>query len=197
VLIYCDITKEVNKLGTFKAAYIMPPNDDNKYEWVHSAHASIWTLEAINDFCLFSCDLYSKDKMKLLEEKWKYHLEREIPGGIADMTALYLFTKQYEHEILNLARVAGNSAFDNNINDSENEFLNEYETKNNIKKITWEGRYPYCYNTLLSQRIRFNSIHFQGQAKSLMPSYYRGKNFKLKNLQWELKKIKRKIINSF
>jgi len=43
-----------------------------------------------------------------------------------------------------------------------------------IKTILWKDGVPYGIEVRTGERIRFNSLHFQGKAKQLMCQFYTG-----------------------
>ncbi|MBI3583561.1 MAG: hypothetical protein HY096_06370 [Nitrospinae bacterium] len=179
LMIYCDISEQNKRFEDYIVSYCYPNYQDN-YRWSASAHNSFWTSDAINSFCSFIFEIYTTDKVKILEDKWNYHISNKIPGGICDMTLLYLFAKGSDNKICNLLKVMGGSVYDDNINCSENYFRNEYQIKNNKKEIVWEDNHPYCYNTNLNRKIKFLTLHFQGSAKQVIHRGYRGNDYGVK-----------------
>ena len=108
VMIYDNLTAVYSFYKEFDAAYTMTEYQEN-YRWSASACCSFWKRETINRFCDFILDLYSTSKIEKLKQKWNYHQQNNIPGGICDMTLLYLFTK--EINFYPLSKVVNNFNF--------------------------------------------------------------------------------------
>jgi hypothetical protein len=140
----------------------------SNYRWSAAGHVSYWTELGLARFCDLIDHIYTH-RLDKLEEKWNWHQRTKTPGGICDMTLLWLFSR--ENEIPILTRVRDDTTFDENINISENHLPNEYRMHEGYKEITWRGHQPYGYNLVLRKPIRFNALHFQGTAKELMKSH--------------------------
>jgi hypothetical protein len=193
VLLYCNVTEIEKTLGNYTAAFTIPEYQP-EYRISASSHVSFWTRKGINDFCYFSLELYKPENIKVLKEKWEYHIKNKIPGGICDMTAAYLFYKENKDNIINLISVRNGETFDYNISSPQNFQLDEYLTKDEIKKIIWKNGIPYCYNKILNKNIRFYSFHFQGEKKNLMEYFYY-KNSILFNTKKHIKYFIKSLIN--
>src|SRR6185312_5570076 len=90
VMIYDDLGVVYQQYKDYDAVYTLPQNQDD-YRWVASACCSYWKKQTINEFCEFIIESYTGKGKELLDEKWKYHVDNNIAGGICDMTLLYLF----------------------------------------------------------------------------------------------------------
>jgi hypothetical protein len=182
VMIYCDIDREETKLGSYSAAYCIPARQTD-HRWGASAHVSFWSRETLGKFCSFMLDSYTNPIRKAaLETKWKYHCAENRAGGVCDMTLLYLFA--LEHDIINLSEIRGESSFDHNINQAENEYDDEYEMAQGIKNIRWEHGHPYGFNVRASRWVRFNTLHFQGTpAKAIIRQCLKGPRWFAVSLQ--------------
>lgn len=173
VMLYCN----VEELGAELAAYSIACNwayTQWEYRWSVSAHVSYWTLESLTEFCEYIQRVYTTPKLLAkLQEKWGWHQREGKTGGICDMTLLWLFC--VGKKVINLARVRDNAVFDDNINAPENWLPNEYQMKAGIKEVIWRQNQPYGFNLELGKWIRFNALHFQGDAKKLLSSYAKEK----------------------
>lgn len=159
VMIYDSLSDIYNThYSNYEVCYTMPADQEN-FRWTASACCSFWTIKSIKAFVDFIFYCYDVTGIKKLEEKWNYHMKNGIPGGVCDMTLLYLF-----HDKLNfcsLSSVSGNITFDQNFIDGENYYRNEYATEYavdfdlNIKKLSWENNQPYANNLKLNKKIRF------------------------------------------
>lgn len=66
-----------------------------------------------------------------------------------------------------LQDIADGGRFDVNIGLSEG----AYEMEGGVKKIVWVSGQPYCYHAGYDRKVRFKSLHFQGNKKSLMQKF--------------------------
>ncbi|MDQ3047226.1 MAG: hypothetical protein M3R27_06725 [Bacteroidota bacterium] len=160
VMIYDDLSKAYENFKEFDAAYTLAETQDN-YQWAASACCSYWQQEAINRFCDFVMECYS-DKNSKLDEKWKFHQQNNVAGGICDMTLLYLFTSKIN--FFSLTKVVNDSCFDQNILIAENYKKDEYRmikrrAENRMQKeVTWKKGIPFGYNRILEKEVRFITL---------------------------------------
>ncbi len=148
-----------------------PKNQDN-FRWASSPHFSYWTLEALEDFTDFCIRAYSNKNIRdKLEAKWQWHIDNHKPGGICDMTLLYLWSKD-NPKVANLTRAMNDMTLDHNINSSTNYLEDEYQMQFGLKKLIFKNGIPYGYNKNLNKEIKFLCIHCQGGAKSVMRFLY-------------------------
>lgn len=167
VLLFANISEVLHEI-TGSALSI--PEQLHELDWCVSGHAALWTLEDISRFCKFSLDFY-QNQLHRLQKKWKWHQSTGTPGGICDMTLLYLFWKENNY-IRNLNAVIGEGFFDHNISDDKNEFLGEYARDwLRIKKIRSRKGYFEAYNKKLNKWVKCHSLHFSGSAKRFLPMY--------------------------
>jgi len=173
VVLYCDVN-EARPPGTWDLALAMAHHQP-EYRWSAAGHVSYWPVSTLSMFCEFVERTYGTKKgLETLNRKWAWHQKTGKPGGICDMTLLWLFAR--EHEIKILTQVRDGRVFDENINIPENRFPSEYRMRAGIKEITWREGQPHGFNLLLNEEIRFNALHFQGSAKRLINSYARAKS---------------------
>jgi hypothetical protein len=159
--------------------YAIPAQSFDSLEWSASAHISYWTVAALEEFCEFAIASFSERRyLRLYEEKWCWHQQHHLPGGICDMTTFYLFWLEQGSAIFNLGRQHDRHIFDNNMNSANNYLPNEFETDREIKKIEFIDGKPMLTATKDSQLVRVHGCHFQGAAKQYIPTYYRGENFR-------------------
>ena len=154
------------------AAYSTPYQDEHTK--ASSPHCSYWTLEGLEQFLQFLGQLYQGNTRQLLNEKYAYHLEHKIPGGICDMTALFLWQKGNSN-ILNLAsaHLNGLPLFDNNINHDGNAHPHEFEMIKRINLKRVGGSFPRLYAVKADNKSRLPiaCLHFQGKAKAYMEHF--------------------------
>lgn len=152
---------EKNKIG-----YSCPDNQP-EFRWSCSAHTSFFNVRKLEKLWTFFLKHYSEvPYLKILKQKHAHHIKNNIPGGVCDMTLLYLFSK--ENKIDSITSVVNGETFDHNINSSENLFNGEYDMAQTqygfIKKIDIIENKPFCHNKTLNKHIKFNTLHFQGAS---------------------------------
>jgi hypothetical protein len=127
-------------------------------------------LDGLESLCQFIMDIYTKkdeyhyDKMVAqFAVRQKHHLR----GGATDMTAFELYGELNFGRVGEASYIIDGSTYDPNINMPHPGF----EMANNIKKVMWQDHQPYGIYVPTGEKVRFNSLHFNGKAKSLMPQY--------------------------
>jgi hypothetical protein len=168
-----------NSIGNIKERYNLKKNSAcgfliqkqsfDSFYWCASAHVSYWSNDLLKEFCEFSINSFAKSKfLDLYKEKFNYHLTEKKPGGICDMTTLYLFWKWNEDRIENLAVNHNANVIDNNINTGSNYDSDEYavELNRGIKKVKFIRGCPFFFASDNSGTlVRVHALHFQGGAK--------------------------------
>ena len=159
---------------------LVPEQADNSFMWCASGHISFWTIDLLEEFCAFCVTSFCQAEYReLYEEKWNWHLTNRKPGGICDMTALYLFWREREARITNLAMNRNGNVFDLCISSGCNYYEDEYVTRSGKKLIRFIDRQPYLRcNDETGSLVRVHALHCQGGAKEFIPYYYSGKNFR-------------------
>ena len=168
VMVYCDL--EHISYGESIAA-LQIPRKSLPAGVSASGHASYWTLDALRGFCDFMHRTYTSERgLSTLQVKWAWHMLTRTPGGICDMTLLYLWS--LGKDVVNNAKVIDGATFEHNINGAGNLIKDEYRMHEGIKEISWEGtEYPHGWHEHRQEWVRFNAIHFQGKSKRLMEEY--------------------------
>lgn len=179
VMLYCDVTQWAESVGNPDVSYQIPKHQPD-YRWSASAHVSLWSLAALEEFCDFMLATYTRPSgMALLEQKWQWHRAERKSGGICDMTVLYLWS--LETEVLNNAKVINGATFDHNINVSENYEVNEYEMEDGHKRLwlheDWNDSRPVLWPMgEQREKVFANALHFQSDpTKELMKEYEVGR----------------------
>lgn len=143
-----------------------------------SAHVSYWTRDFLEEFCAFAVRSFTDPcYLRLYREKWDFHRDNGIPGGVCDMTTLFLFWQENQHRICNLAVDSDGETFDNNINGSANCREGEYAMEGRYKRVRFSGDCPFLFAAESGARVRVHALHFQGRAKRLIPKFYHGAPF--------------------
>jgi hypothetical protein len=166
LLLYADLSHHLYEkyLKDYESALCIPhlKNQEDELAWTASPHISFWTRSSVQSFTRFCLETYSHRKA-LLHQKYRYHQTNKIPGGICDMTLLYLWAKG-NPAVFNLLELPDGYAVDHNINAPDDLWEDQYELKAGIKKIYFKQGIPYEADT----QAQFLGLHFQGAAKPLM-----------------------------
>ena len=178
--------EEVRALAPAGAACALAtPAAQAPFAWESSGHTSYWTAGALAAFCDFAMALYTEPAAHArLREKWQHHLATGEPGGICDMTALYLFAEaQPAGAVHPITDGAGGATVDHRISTALNRYPDEYATRRGWKALTWrpDGR-PEALSRRTGAPVRFLSLHLQGQAKGHVGRLYRGPDFRGRRL---------------
>ncbi len=173
VITFANYSEEVYPLlpDDCIASLMTSENQDN-FRWASSPNFSYWTIKALENYTNFCIEAYSNKKiLDQLEAKWQWHLDNNQPGGVCEMTLLYLWSKD-NPQVANFTRVINDMTVDYNINDADNYFENEYQMQFGIKKFIFKNGVPYGDNKILKKEIKFLCIHCQGNGKYLMRYIY-------------------------
>jgi hypothetical protein len=186
VMLYCDVNEAVKTWDMpYPYAAFQIPKSQPDYRWSASAHCSYWTKKALDEFCRFSLSAYMERtrgiNLNTLATKWRWHQQMRQPGGICDMTLLYLWYSWrktdaiafLEEPIINNGKVFDGATFDHNINVAENYLPDEYAMSDGgIKAVALNNNGDYMgWNELKGEPVKFHALHFQGGAKGLMEEY--------------------------
>ncbi|MDN5214293.1 hypothetical protein QQ020_19600 [Fulvivirgaceae bacterium BMA12] len=162
-----------------ECALSIPKQDSSSFKWTASGHISFWTIDALEDFCKMILDSYQKkDYLNLYRQKWHWHVAENKPGGICDMTTLYLFWQANTSRVVSLSRSHKGNVFDDNINAASNSEIDQYVTELGRKKVKFVKKRPFFFKEDRKEELdRVHALHLQGDAKSQMKRYYKGKFF--------------------
>ena len=161
VYLYENANKIVEHYSYPEFGYNVPSSQEN-YRWAGTASCSVWHADALNSLCTCIKVHYTTEKIRKLEEKWDYHTVNCIPGGICDMTFLYIFSAN--RGFFNLGKVHHYCCFDYNHPVPDNYEKNEYKmslsSKIGIetKMIHFVDGLPYCKNLLSGEKVRFFAL---------------------------------------
>lgn len=174
----------------FEAGFCIPIQDYNLLRWTASGHIAFVSRSFLISFCDFVIETYTY-QLAFLEGKIKYHRENNIAGGICDMTLLYLYYRNNPERIANLLIPFDGYVFDHNFNSAENLYQSEFEKKGAYKWIILENGKPYGFTTD-GNKVFFHGLHFQGDAKKEMISYYFDR---VEVMKHKMKAFQKKIVN--
>ncbi len=158
----------------------IPDQTYDSYSWDAGGHFSYWTRSALEEFCQFALQGYQdRDMINRYEEKWNWHQNNNVPGGICDMTGLYLFWNERQDIVVNTLPIARDHAIDHCINIAEGTHGENYQMEQGKKAIvrTSEGPCIVLCGRNGTHLVHTHSLHFQGGAKRWIPSYYTGMGF--------------------
>ncbi len=178
MMIYCDMTEEERKLSEDYLLACCIPEYQPPFRWNASTETSFFTLEGVCEVCEFIHRVYTTPAwLAKIESKWDWHVTNEKPGGVCDLTLLYLFVQGRKRErIVNLTPPIDSpegGTFSHKITGDENSLRGEYRMDGKLKEIRWEGGKPHGWNLRLGAWVRFKDIHLQGSSKRLAASFYR------------------------
>ncbi|MEO8256929.1 MAG: hypothetical protein ABI868_06240 [Acidobacteriota bacterium] len=161
VLLYADVSEDISKFRRFDFTLCW-----NTIGCVFFLNR----LDGLERLCQFMLDLYTRKDPYLYDRMVAHFASRQknhLPGGTCDMTALQFYNELNFGRIGEASYIIDGSVYDPNINMPHPGF----EMEDGIKKITWHGEHPYGTYLPTGESIRFNSLHFNGQAKALMGRY--------------------------
>jgi len=140
---------------------------------------SFWTRGALEKFCNFMVEAYCQERhLKKLKDFWREHSSAGRPGGVCDMTVLYMFWQENQVRVANLIVDQRRNIFDPNINEVGDSRLGEFEVVNGWKKVKIIDQKPIFFRIRPSKEmVRAHVLHFQGEAKGHMALFYTGKYF--------------------
>ena len=166
-------------IGASDCGYLILQQDFASFDWAAAAHVSYWTRSALKQFCDFVTRSFQDEEyLKLYERKWQFHVNQGVPGGICDMTTLYLFWREFPELVTNLAQSRHNTVFDLGIKTSDGYERNEYVARSGMKTIKFLNKAPMLCRTHSHDLVRAHALHFQGEGKNYIPSFYRGEKFR-------------------
>ena len=166
VLLFADMTTEWKKFNQYEMTLLHRT----------AAISSFITLKGVTDFCNFLMSTY-KDKSsynyKKIASHYKVRKECGLAGGVCDMTLLEFFHYCSDcgggpGKVGEMMQIINDSTYDHNINVPDQGFA----FINGRKDFKLKEGIPYVYNERLGKEIKFNSLHFQGGAKSGIRNAY-------------------------
>lgn len=176
LMIFFNISEFYNN-NPCSVSLSIPYRQDN-YRWTAQAHCSLWTIESLKDFLIYTIDIYTSHKEKL-KEKYQYHCEHSLKGGVCDMTLLYLWS-QGRKDVFNICKVKDGAVFDHCIGQSSNYYDDEYKYNSvlRVKKVKFINGIPYSF-TKDGNKVRMLALHCQGSSKTVMKDLADGKAYRM------------------
>lgn len=150
--------------------------DTQGLRWFANCGISYWTLDALDDFLTFLQDSY-ENHLDRLRVKYDYHVAHNIPGGVTEMSLIYLWVQdRSKMRFYNMSVPEDGKSFNNTVwfavNYSDNEFLVDRRTRMKKFTIPKDGGLPIFYPVSGGTQQMYN-IHFVGSAKRDMHDYQR------------------------
>ena len=131
------------------------------------------TYEGLKDFCKFLYETFANPKswdFVKIASHWECHKMFGRTGGVCDMTFFEYYGRYKDPagvgELMHVTK-EDDSTYDHCINQNDR----YYEMENGIKKIQFNNGFPYCKHLKLNKMIKFNTLHFQGGCKGLIPQF--------------------------
>lgn len=177
VLLFADEQELRARYSEGQSLALAIPQPQEPLIWAAGPHASYWTRETVDAFCRFAERSYTEPAgLARYEDKWAMHQREGIPGGVCDMTTLYLFAQETPHA--NVLEVQEGAVFDHNLNVPSNAVPEEFEMNGAIKRLDWDRqRRPLGFSRVRGEDVRFLGLHLQGQAKRHVGALYTGPDF--------------------
>ena len=148
-----------------------PRYDQFSHTLIHgcSGSSSFWTIEGLSNFCSFMTDLYEDKKSYDYNKVASHYQVRQrhgLPGGVCDMTLLQHHAYKNFGQVGEMMHVLDGATWDHNINEADQ----GYDMQGGHKKFEFKNGHPYVRlkNWVSDRIVRFECLHFQGPAKSLI-----------------------------
>ena len=176
------------------------PEQKTKFTMAASAHFSYWKKETMKEFLEFLIIAY-ENRSKELYEKWEWHKNTATPGGICDMTLLYLFSCKFKGVIMNTDAVLKPLLYDQVMSDYKNHGIEFLTMKNsNTKAVFKDINRRMCYKSIEGELYPVLYIHAQGGDKRYILAISRKRTGALwlgiGNLKFWLNRIYEKIMRT-
>lgn len=156
------------------------PEYQEPYIWTVSVHCSYWSIEALQSFVKYLLEVYDK-KMNSLEEKWNYDQINKRPGGICDMTLVYLWYKEHpEMNFFNTSKITNGLVFDHFLFSTEGFRVGDFKINKylEMKILKFKNGIPY-FKYKDNTWVRACTIHAQGGRKRYINLLYENETSKL------------------
>jgi len=193
VMVYFDIEEEFKKFKEF----------DFTLSAGISGHCSFWNnAYSLENFCQFIKNMYTgmdDENYNKMVDHYRTLQSKCLPGGVCDMTAFRLYRLNKHAKIGETTDIINKSTYDDNFNVPMNGRL-LYEMRYGVKKIKWINTIPYGSVVENKDKIKFNVLHCQGNAKNYISRIYKHKQpitmhkFLLNKIKMLLKIIVTRVI---
>ena len=165
-----------------------------------SGHTNFIDKDVLIDFCNFIYLIYtSSDTYADLDNYYKAFILKHGAGGVSDMTLLTKYMEAKPNNVINIYFTEGVTTFDPAFEIGHEYFV----MKGKGKYFEFVNKLPYGILKESNQRIRFNTIHFQGaNAKKEMKKFIPDRNlgFYLNSFYYTTillyQKVRKKLLTS-
>ena len=202
VLLFSKLSdiRDIYAAALLEGGLLVPEQEEDTLIWCASGHISYWTADLLEEFCDFCVDSFCREAyLDRYQKKWNWHLNNKKPGGICDMTTLYLFWKERQKRITNLAKDFKGNVFDLAMCTGADYLEEEYVMQSGKKEVAFVNQHPaFRRNDGSGSSVRAHALHFQGASKLHIPRYYCGEYFKGKTYREAilcLQSLKRRLLN--
>jgi len=158
---------------------------EQDYIWAASANTSYLSYAMLCEFIEYLIDTY-KNNIGPLEEKWKYHLENNVPGGVCEMTLLYLWYKTTDKKVVNTDDIFGAKnkryAIGNDVKTKTKKCPFIMNKILQIEKIVFGNDNKPSLITENNEYVKAVCVHFCGMTKAYMDAYNTDNRF-LRNIK--------------
>lgn len=125
--------------------------------------------EKLTSFLNYIVQWYTPKNKKILQARYQSEfVTTGLKGGIGDMTFLGMYVKKHPEAFGDIAIPRKNCVCDHSLITADGYV---FDVRRKIKKIIWKNKIPYVVDEH-NKRIRLLAIHFQGNAKRLIPEVY-------------------------
>jgi hypothetical protein len=158
------------------------PKSTDQYFMASSPHCSYWNIHSLKEFIIFTINQY-KNNSTILMKKYAHHKAIGLPGGVCDMTLLYLWKNHTKRKICNSVELINSGLLiDHNINFPCDFYeLGDFHY-NKEKKITEKNKFNILMENYLGikkvrkkklfyatkadgSEVKVIGLHFQGKGK--------------------------------
>jgi hypothetical protein len=157
----------------------LEPDRENNFHYVITPNFTYITLDCITRLCRFFILLYARNPDYIYAISEMQKADGGVPS-ISDMSAIGKFVKDNRKilNIVNSLEKLNEGMVDANINTQR---INRYcfDMKDGVKNIVFHNGMATCLELEENRRYIFRALHFQGEAKMLIPSYYTAPAFTL------------------
>lgn len=161
----CALLTDVSAIAYETADALTLHNDfDNPIRMTASVHNARLTRDFLERFMQLCLDVYvDGTRFDDVVPKIRLHQERNLPGGVCDMTLYHLVTRG--RAVQDLGTPRNGAVFDHRFGSPEgHELAEQYEMADGHKRLTRRGDGFYIHD-VRGPQVRLLSIHFQGIAK--------------------------------
>ena len=160
-----------------------------------SGHTNFIDKDVLIDFCNFIYSIYTgSDAHADLDAYYKAFILKHGAGGVSDMTLLTKYMEAKPNNVSNIYFTKGATTFDPAFEVGHEYFVMQGKGK----FFEFVNKVPYGILKESNQRIRFNTIHFQGaNAKKKMKTFIPVRNieFYLNSFYYSTILLYQKVLN--